>query len=300
MGAGELVVLRAGLLTTVQDIGRIGWAHLAVGRSGALDQPAYALANRLVGNPAGAAALETTLDGVRLLATADTYAVVTGALAPVTTDRRPAGWSVPFPLRAGQVLEVGRAERGVRCYLAFAGGIAVAPVLGSRSHDVLSGLGTPVLQAGDRLPLGEAVRGPARVDFVPSPALPDELVLGLQLGPRQDWVTPAGIELLRRASWVVSADSNRVGLRLDGPSLPRRSGELASEGVVLGSVQVPSDGRPVIFLADHPTTGGYPVVGVIVKEQLWQCGQARPGMPVRFQLQPGLPLRDRHPAAPRG
>lgn len=284
MGARELVVTRAGLLTSVQDSGRIGLAHLAVGRCGALDQPAYALANRLVGNPAGAAALETTLDGVGLMATADTYAVVTGASAPVTVDRNPVAWSLPILVRAGQVLEVGKAERGVRSYVAVAGGIAVEPMLGSRSHDTLSGLGTPILHVGDRLPLGLPACGPARVDFIPSPGLPHELVWRLYLGPRQDWLTADGMDLLRSASWAVSADSNRIGLRLDGPPVPRRAGELASEGVVLGSVQVPSDGRPVIFLADHPTTGGYPVVGVISTEQLWQCGQARPGMAVRLQF----------------
>lgn len=285
----HLVVLRAGLLSTVQDAGRPGLAHLAVAASGALDRGAYARANRLVGNLPGAAVLETTVDGMALRAGSDAYIAVTGALAPVAVDGRPAGWSVPVPLRQGQVLEVGPASRGVRSYLAVTGGIAVEPVLGSRSHDLLSGLGPPILRAGDRLPLGPPAGPPAWTDFTPSPALPGELVLPLHPGPRRDWLHPDGLDLLRRGNWTVSPQSNRVGLRLSGPPVSRRPGELPSEGVVLGAVQIPGDGRPVIFLADHPTTGGYPVVAVVDPEQLWQCAQARPGCPVRFQLQAAGP-----------
>ncbi|MEU9131194.1 biotin-dependent carboxyltransferase family protein [Kitasatospora sp. NPDC048540] len=283
-GAG-LEVVRPGPLTTVQDLGRRGVAHLGVPRAGALDEPALRAANRLVGNPDGAAALETTLGGVALRALAPVLVAVTGAPAPVTVDGRPAGWGTAVRVPAGAVVEVGAATHGVRGYLAVAGGLAVPPVLGSRSADLLSGLGPAPLAAGDRLPVGAAPAGP-RAALVPLPAPPAELVLRLRLGPHADWFS--GVAALARDTYRVAAASNRVALRTEGPAVGRaRAGELPSAGLVLGAVQVPPDGQPVIFLADHPTTGGYPVVGVVPAADLPPAAQARPGTPLRFLLLPG-------------
>ncbi|MER8186802.1 biotin-dependent carboxyltransferase family protein [Kitasatospora sp. NPDC094015] len=282
MARTELAVVRPGPLTTVQDLGRRGVAHLGVPRAGALDEPALRAANRLVGNPDGAAALETTLGGVALRALAPAVVAVTGAPAPVTVDGRPAPWGAAVALPAGAVVEVGAATHGVRSYLAVAGGLAVPPVLGSRSADLLSGLGPPPLAAGDRLPVGPAAAGP-RAGLVPLPGPPGELVLRLRPGPHDDWF--ADLAGLARAVHRVAAASNRVALRTEGPPLARaRGGELPSAGMVLGAVQVPPDGHPVIFLADHPTTGGYPVVGVVPRADLAAAAQARPGTPVRFLL----------------
>ncbi|GAA2405013.1 biotin-dependent carboxyltransferase family protein [Streptomyces glaucosporus] len=287
-----LEVVRAGALTTVQDAGRVGHAHLGVPRSGALDAPAHRLANRLVGNPDGAAALETTLTGCAVRAGRPLAAAVTGAPCAVRIDGRPAPWGQAVRVPAGAVLDVGAARHGVRSYLAVAGGIAVEPVLGSRSTDLLSGLGPEPLAEGVRLPVGEPAGAVPRADAVPAPGPPvRELVLPLLLGPRDDWFTPAALRVLARGTFRVSAASNRVGLRTEGPSLERaREGELPSEGMVAGAVQVPPDGRPVVFLADHPTTGGYPVVGVVAGEALGAAAQAVPGLPVRF-----VPLRNRGP-----
>ncbi|GHF37929.1 allophanate hydrolase [Streptomyces mashuensis] len=278
-----LTVVRAGALTTVQDLGRPGHAHLGVPRSGALDRPAHRLANRLAGNPEDRATLETTATGCALRAETAVTAAVTGAPCPVRVDGRPAAWGAPVRVPAGAVLEVGAATAGLRSYVAFAGGVAVPPVLGSRSHDVLSGLGPAPLADGARLPLG-APCGPAgAVDAVPCAAPPAELVLPVVLGPRDDWFTPGALRVLAGGGFTVSAAGNRVGLRMDGPALERaRDGELPSEGVVLGAVQVPPDGRPVVFLADHPTTGGYPVAGVVAGAALAAAAQAVPGTPVRF------------------
>jgi len=285
-GAGrELVVVRAGALTTVQDLGRLGHAHLGVPRAGALDQAAHRLANRLLGNPADAAALETTLDGCAVRARGGAMRVVVGgAPCPVAVDGRPAAWGEPVTVPDGAVLEVGPVTAGVRCAVAVAGGIAVPAVLGSRSTDLLSGLGPRQAVAGDVLPCGPAPSDPPPLaDALPWAAPPRELVLPLRWGPRQDWFAPQARGLLLRARYTVSAQSNRIGLRLDGPPLGRaREGELPSEGMVLGAVQVPSDGRPVLFLADHPTTGGYPVVGVVDESALSAAAQAAPGTPVRF------------------
>ncbi|MET9571420.1 biotin-dependent carboxyltransferase family protein [Streptomyces virginiae] len=278
--------MRPGALTTVQDRGRPGHAHLGVPRSGALDTAAYALANRLLGNPPDAAVLETTLDGVSLRAAARTVVAVTGAPCPVRISGRPVAWGAPVGLPAGAELEVGRAESGLRSYVAVRGGLAVPPVLGSRSTDLLSGLGPAVLTAGATLPVGPAGPDPVPgADAYGLPAAPSELVLPLRLGPRADWFTEASLAGLWRAEFRVSAESNRIGLRTEAgtPLVRVRAGELPSEGMVLGAVQVPPDGLPVVFLADHPVTGGYPVVGVVAPDPaLDAAAQARPGTPVRF------------------
>ncbi|MEU8844489.1 biotin-dependent carboxyltransferase family protein [Streptomyces roseus] len=291
MSGAALEVVRAGALTTVQDLGRPGYAHVGVPRSGALDAGALGLANRLLGNPAEAAALETTLDGVGLRARVPVTVAVTGAPCAVRVSGRPAAWGAPVWLRAGAELEVGRAESGVRSYVAVRGGFAVPPVLGSRSTDLLSGLGPAVLVAGVVLPVGPAGPDPVRgVDVPRAPAPPGAragLVLPLRPGPRADWFEPASLAALWRAEFRVSPASNRIGMRTEaGPRLVRgrgRGGELPSEGMVLGAVQVPPDGLPVVFLADHPVTGGYPVVGVVPPgPALDAAAQARPGVPVRF------------------
>ncbi|MFE1443738.1 biotin-dependent carboxyltransferase family protein [Streptomyces sp. NPDC058739] len=291
-----LYVVRAGALTTVQDRGRPGYAHLGVPRSGALDGPAAALVNRLVGNPPDAAVLETTLTGCALRPRSTVVVAVGGAPCAVTVDGRPAAWGAPVRVPADAVLDVGPAVTGVRGYVAVRGGVAVEPVLGSRSTDLLSGLGPAPLADGAVLPVGPAPPaddattplGPAagrhaRVDVAPQPAPPAELVLRVTPGPRDDWFTARALRDFATRAYRVSAASNRIGLRTEGPALERaRAGELASEGMVLGAVQVPPDGRPVVFLADHPTTGGYPVVAVVRAADLPAAAQAAPGTPVRF------------------
>ncbi|MFJ9930457.1 biotin-dependent carboxylase uncharacterized domain-containing protein [Streptomyces misionensis] len=278
-----LVVVRPGALTTVQDLGRPGYAHLGVPRSGALDPGAAALVNRLTGNPPDAAVLETTVDGCALRARSTVTVAVGGAPCPVTVGGRPAPWGAPVVVPAGALLEVGAAVAGVRCYVAVRGGIAVEPVLGSRATDLLSGLGPAPLAEGTVLPLGRPAGPPARVDGAPQPGPPAELVLRVTPGPRADWFTARALRDLATRAYRVSPASNRIGLRTEGPALERaRDAELPSEGMVLGAVQVPPDGRPVVFLADHPTTGGYPVIAVVRPTDLAAAAQAVPGTPVRF------------------
>ncbi len=278
--ARTLLVTDPGPLTTVQDAGRPGLAHLGVPRSGWLDAPAASLANRLVGNKPGVALLETTLGGVALRADDAVTIAVTGARAEVLVDGRGAAWCEPVSLPAGAELRIGPARQGVRSYVAVSGGIDVTPVLGSRATDRLSGLGPPPLSDGDVVPVGRS-RRPRPVD-VPR-VLAAAGTLRVTPGPRESWVA-GGVRRLTGRDWTVAADSDRIALRLDGEPLERAdSGELASEGLVLGAVQVPPDGQPLVFLADHPTTGGYPVVGVVAPEDLWQCAQLRPGESVRFR-----------------
>ena len=279
-----LTVLAAGPLTTVQDRGRPGWAEIGVTRSGAADRAAADLANRLVGNDASAAVLEVTAGGLRIRAERTLLVAVTGAPAPVTVDGRPAPFDGPLTLTPGQVLGLGLPPVGLRSYLAVRGGIDVPTVLGSRSTDTLSGLGPAPLASGDRLSVGTLAADEPVVDVAAVGSPSSRPVLGVLPGPRRDWLAPAAWTTLTREPWTVTADSNRVGLRLSGPALDRaRTDELPSEGLVPGAVQVPPDGAPVLFLADHPVTGGYPVLAVVRTADLPAAAQLRPGDVVRFR-----------------
>jgi len=280
-----LEVVRAGIRSTVQDLGRVGLAHLGVPRSGAVDAGALRLANRLVGNPEQAAGLEVTLGGCVLRPTRAVTLAVTGARCGVWVDDRPANWALPVGVPAGATVLIERASTGLRAYVAVGGGITVPAVLGSRATDTLSGLGPPQVRDGDVLPLGTAVAAPPGVDVAPYALPASELTVGIRLGPRDDWFTAEAIETLCSAPYTVSTLTDRVGARLVGPPLTRSvTRELPSEGVVLGAVQVPANGQPLIFLADHPTTGGYPVVAVADPDALDAIAQARPGTVVRFHV----------------
>jgi biotin-dependent carboxylase-like uncharacterized protein len=271
-----LTVLASGPLTTVQDGGRPGQGALGVGRSGACDRATARLANRLVGNDPDAAVLEATLGGLVLRAGADLVVVTTGA-------RCSGAHNAPVVLRSGRELRLGLPATGLRTYVAVRGGIAVEPVLGSRSTDLLSGLGPPVLSPGDVLPVGRAAGPMPGVDLAPVPDPPGgDVTVRVLPGPRTDWF--ADPDALTRAPWTVTGESNRIGLRLAGVALERvRPGELPSEGMVRGALQVPPSGQPVLFLADAPVTGGYPVIGYVADADVDRCGQVRPGQTLRFR-----------------
>ena len=279
-----LTVLASGPLATVQDGGRVGWAAIGVPRSGAADRPAAALANRLVGNDPRAATVEVTAGGLRVRAERTLLVAVTGAPAPLSVDGRAGPLNAPLTLHPGAELALGLPPMGLRSYLAVRGGVGVPEVLGSRSTDTLSGLGPAPLRAGDVLPVGSLLADEPVVDVAavrPPSAVPIVRVLP---GPRRDWLEPAAWTALVTAEWTVSPDSDRVGLRLTGPRLGRaREDELPSEGLVPGALQVPPDGAPVLFLADHPVTGGYPVPAVVVTADLPAVAQLRPGDVLRFR-----------------
>jgi biotin-dependent carboxylase-like uncharacterized protein len=290
--ARAVTVVRPGALTTVQDLGRPGFAHLGVPRSGALDPVAHARANRLVGNDPGAATLETTFDGVALRAEGALSVAVTGASASVRVNGEARGWSLALSLRAGDVLEVGSAERGLRSYVAVGGGFDVQPVLASRSTDLLSGLGPPPLTAGTTLPVGEVHAGPAALDMAPYRPFEPDATLLVHPGPREDWLSDEAVELLFSQPYEVHAQSNRIGLRLRGRPLERRvHHELPSEGITWGAIQLLSDGQLVVLLADHPTTGGYPVVAVVDQTCASACAQLRPGSRVVLRRRKGVANR---------
>ncbi|GAA3139303.1 biotin-dependent carboxylase-like uncharacterized protein [Kribbella aluminosa] len=274
----SLTVLTTGPLATIQDRGRAGQAALGVPASGACDRAAYELANRLVGNHEGAAAIEVTYGGLTIHADTDLLLAITGA--PCTG----VPLNAPALLRSGELLRLGPPASGLRTYVAVRGGLDVPPVLGSRSTDLLSGLGPSPLVAGQTLQVGSLVHPMPGVDQAPvaHPAA-GQVVLRVTPGPRRDWFTDAGWASLLSQVYEVSTNSNRVGVRLDGTPLERaRAGELASEGMTHGAIQIPPSGTPVIFLADHPVTGGYPVIAYVAAADLNACAQLRPGQPVRL------------------
>ncbi|KQB83587.1 carboxyltransferase domain-containing protein [Corynebacterium oculi] len=272
-----------GLLSLVQDQGRGGHGDLGVTESGAADRASAYAANSAVGNPAGSAVIEN-IGGLRLSALVDATVAVTGAQAEVTINGRAVPLGAPRVLPAGATLTIGAASAGQRSYLAVRGGLAAPQVLGSRSADVLSGLGPAPLEAGQILRVHPHRRGgAARPTVNPLRVRPGEAaVLRCVAGPRDSWFE-GGFSALTEQEWTVTPYSNRVGLRLDGTPLRRaHEGELASEGVVAGCIQVPPQGTPVVFLRDHPVTGGYPIIATVIPEDLDLAAQLPAGATVRF------------------
>ncbi|MDZ7930163.1 biotin-dependent carboxyltransferase family protein [Rhodococcus sp. NPDC076796] len=278
-----LTVLQTGPLCTVQDRGRPGYASIGVGRSGAADRLSHDAANRLVGNNSDAATLEVTFGGLKLRAEFDAIVAVTGAHVICRVDGTVQGLNTTLVVRAGQVLELTTPTWGLRSYLAVRGGIDVPAVLSSRSTDTMSGLGPAALSAGDVVAVGNGSGEWPAADFVPPPS--SRATLHVTFGPRENWFTEHARSLLLEQPWTVTPDTDRVGIRLDGsePLARALDSELASEGMVLGALQVPPSGQPVLFLADHPVTGGYPVIAVVTAADVSAAAQLTPGTRIRFR-----------------
>jgi KipI family sensor histidine kinase inhibitor len=296
-GRPGLAVVDPGMQSLLQDLGRAGLGDLGVAFSGAADKDAARQANRLVGNAPGEAVVETLFGGLSVTARGLQVLALTGAEArAVVTDaagtllRRPVP-RAPFALRDGETLTVDEPAAGLRTYLALRGGIEARADLGSRSTDVMSGIGPAPLAAGDELVRrqdpGSGLVGDAEAPLRATPRAGAVTDLRITLGPREDWFDRENVDLLTGQEWEVTAESNRIGVRLAAPAGGRaltrnRTGELASEGVVSGALQVPPSGLPVLFLADHPVTGGYPVIAVVVREDLGAAAQLPPGARVRL------------------
>lgn len=278
--SAALTVLATGPLTTVQDGGRPGKAALGIGRSGAADRRAFALANRLLGNDPGAAVLEVTMGGLSLRAEHHVTVATTGARCSGTAPH-----NAPYAVEVGERVDLGAPAAGFRTYVAVRGGIAVTAVLGSRSTDTLADLGPSVVCSGDVLPVGDLVSTMPGVDVAPvREPESGEVLLRVLAGPRLDWFDQDAWSDLTSHPFVVSSQSNRIGLQLEGFTSSRvRSDELPSEGLVRGAVQIPPSGVAVLFLADHPVTGGYPVVGYVHDDDVDLCAQLRPGQALRFR-----------------
>lgn len=289
-----LHVERTGPLVLVQDGGRPGYADIGVSPSGAADRGAFTLGARLLGQTAAAAGLECLLGGLAVRAHGHLVVTVTGAACDLRVDGRAEAHSAVLHLHDGQLLEVGSPWVGLRCYLGVRGGLEVPAVLGSRSYDTLADLGPAPVRAGDVIPVGSVLGLAAGrpdvwepvVDAAPqTPRTDDVQVLTFTDGPRSRWC--AGLAQISTMEWRVDARSDRVAVRLEGSPLAwaadRVGRELASEGIVRGAVQLPPSGQPVVFLADHPVTGGYPVIAVLDPSSADRAAQLRPGDLVRLR-----------------
>jgi KipI family sensor histidine kinase inhibitor len=297
-GAPAIEIVEPGPLLTVQDGGRPGWRHVGVPVGGAADRRSATRANLLVGNPPDGALFESTIGSCRFRLRAERRVAVTGAAAEITVDGLPARGGVALDLRAGTEVRIGPCRAGVRVYVAISGGVDVPAVLGSRSTDTLSGLGPAPLRAGQAVPVGSCVPP----GIIPSADIPgptsistprDTLVVKARLGPRDDWLSTEGRRVLEGApgglggGLRVAASSDRTGVRLEGPIVERsrsRPGEIPSEGMVAGAIQVPPSGQPIVLMRNHPPTGGYPVVAVVADEGIDALAQAPPGTMVRFEF----------------
>lgn len=305
-----LRILNPGAQSLIQDLGRRGFGPLGVSAAGALDRASLRRANRLVGNAASAAAIESVNGGLTVEAVGDQVIAVAGAPSTLTIQspswveseesddgdrpgaRRTVPMATPFALLDGEVLTLGAPESGFRNYVGIRGGVDVPEVLGSRSADTMSGIGPGPLMAGQELPVGEDTVSTAVGEPELQPEFPGAgvTVLDVVPGPRADWFEPEALDSLCDQEWLVTPQSNRVGMRLDGTPLKRtREGELPSEGTMAGALQIPPAGLPVLFLADHPITGGYPVIGVVRDEHLDLAAQVPIGGKIRFRLVPDSP-----------
>ena len=266
----------------IQDEGRPGLSALGVGPSGAYDRAALRQANALLGNTPGDAVIEI-VGALTVQATRTTHVAVTGAPGGVRIDGDPCATGRPVLLPPGGVLHIDPATIGVRRTLAVRGGVQVDPVLGSRSRDVLAALGPEPLREGDVIASGPGHRDPALNEAIPLMSAMGDLVLRVVLGPRDDWFSADAVERVLSTGWTVSPLSDRIGVRLDGPPVERaNSAELESEPVVRGSIQVTSSGQPVVLGPDHPVTGGYPVIAVVIDADLDLLAHAAPGRVVRL------------------
>jgi antagonist of KipI len=279
IGVSGLRVISPGFLTTVQDLGRFGWAHFGVSASGAADALALRAGNLLAGNAENAAALEMTLVGGAFEFDTDTVIALTGS----DFDAELPMWSA-VEIQAGQTVRCRATQSGARCYLAVRGGIAAPKAMGSASVHVMTGVGGRPLRQGDVLEIGnDAVRRPRPWHLIReaaqgAPQLMPNGILRVTEGPQAAWFQ----DELYAAAWVVSEESNRMGIRLRGPAIPSPGGHMITEGVPLGTIQVPPDGQPIVLFVEHQTTGGYPKPANVISADFWRLGQLRPRDQVRF------------------
>jgi antagonist of KipI len=290
----SLIEVRApGLLTTVQDLGREGFGPMGVSPSGAADAAAMRIGNRLVGNAEGAAGLEMTLLGGTFFFREAAVVALTGSNFAPTLDNEPVpSWS-SVEIRAGQTLQMGPTRTGARCYLCVRGGIDVKQFLGSASTHLLSGLGGfegRALRKGDVLRLGRASEGfrtfrKRNLARRVLEKLAPRKVLRVTAGPQSDWFSEDARKIFYAGTYRVAEESNRMGLRLEGaPIVSGGAGEMISEGVSLGAVQITAGGLPIVLFVEQQTTGGYPKIANVISADLSSLGQLRPRDEIRFEL----------------
>jgi KipI family sensor histidine kinase inhibitor len=285
-------VLTVGLPVLFQDLGRAGQANQGISVSGAVDRSSFKAANRLVGNPVGTPALEISLGGFSFRMRGRGVMAVTGALAPITivtaaSEQLNAAHGEAIALDDGDIVSLGQPTAGMRSYLALRGGFDVTPVLGSAATDTLAQIGPASLGTGAVIgilpPASGSTVATSELPAFDMPGTTETVVLDVVMGPRTDWFTQSAVENFLSQEWSVTPQSSRVGIRLSGEALERQNhAELPSEATVRGALQVPASGQPVLFLADHPLTGGYPVIANVARHHLDLAGQIPVGARIRF------------------
>lgn len=291
-----LLVIKPGLLTTVQDRGRWGWQGSGVPVAGPMDPYSHRLANALVGNDGDAATLEVTLVGPELEFEDERVVAVAGAEFELMLDGRTTPCCAPFMVASGSRLRFGQRRRGTRAYVAIAGGIATIPIFGSRATHLISAMGGVegrALRGGDRVPLGDPKRDERRVGSVASPRVDSPeipLVEGRAIvrvlpGPQREYFTAAALDALQSAPYTIGHNSDRMGFRLTGPSLVHvRGADIISDATPLGVLQVPASGQPILLMADRQTAGGYPKIATVITADISVAGQLGPGDTITFAV----------------
>ena len=280
-----LVIRDCGPGLSIQDHGRFGWRRFGISTAGAMDRQHLAIANRLVGNPTNAAAIETVLSGCRLeVVGPPVLLAAAGPGVSLFVDGRPVPASQSSEVEEGQVVTLSPAREGVYGYLAVAGGFDLVAEMGSLSAHLRSGVGQPRLCSGANLPVrvrqGRGLRVPLALSALPPTVSGPIRILW---GPQEDWFDTVAREQLVANHWTISQRSDRMGMFLDGPALAQNAGSMVSDGVLPGSIQVPPSGTPVVLMRDCQTTGGYPKIATVISADLDRLAQIRPGQTLRFR-----------------
>lgn len=291
----KIQIINPGPLTSVQDAGRFGYMEYGITSSGVMDMDAYRIVNKLVGNHEGESVLEATLMGPTFQVEGEGLLAFYGADMPATLDGVPLERGKAYPVKDGQTVAFGMAKSGVRTYIAFAGGIDVPIVMGSRSTNMKCGIGGyqgRKLAGADVLSVADPKEGEKTWEklmkhSVPAKDYPSQISIRVVLGPQDDYFTKKGLDTFLHTAYQVSPQSDRMGIRFLGEAIEGVSSmDIVSDGITFGSIQVTSEGLPIILMADHQTTGGYAKIATVVTEDLCKLAQARPGDHVAFEAVP--------------
>ena len=284
----SLEILRAGLQTSIQDLGRFGAAHLGISASGASDNLAMRIGNLIVGNPENTTAIEMTLTGDTVLFHSDAFIALAGSIFKIDLDEKPFPfWSGTY-IQAGQVLTIGSTLNGARCYLCVRGGLQVKKIINSASTHLTSGMGGlngGILKKGDQITFGNLGHVMQPIKNMENYPFTNTATIRATKGLQWDWFDNQNRKLFFEKGYQVSTLSNRMGLRLSGQSIFSSKGsEIITEGMPLGAIQIPGDGQPILSFVEHQTTGGYPKLANVISADLYKVGQLKPGDQFKFQL----------------
>ena len=284
----SLEILRAGLQTSVQDLGRFGAAHLGISVSGASDNLAMRIGNLMVGNPENTTAIEMTLTGDTFLFHSDAFIALAGSKFKIDLDEKPFPFWSGIYIQAGQVLTIGSTLSGARCYLCVRGGLQVEKIINSASTHLTSGMGGLngcILKKGDQIAFGNLSHVIQPIKNMENYPFTNTATIRATKGLQWDWFDNQNRKLFFEKGYQVSTLSNRMGLRLSGQSIFSSKGsEIITEGMPLGAIQIPGDGQPILSFVEHQTTGGYPKLANVISADLYKVGQLKPGDQFKFQL----------------